>query len=327
MKRSMVLLAALFVAGAAVAAVVLMQGGGFAVVDPECPDDVRFGVAFTIFREPVGDLAVLDEDAQITKITDDGRSFDPSFSPDGKQLAFTRGTSEYDDTGGFFTQSIVASNADGTGVRDLTDGRHLDLEPAWSPEGDVMAFTRGDLYPDGPRHQAGLMLVPADGGEPELLFARKGIEPSAPEWSPDGDQIAFVSNERIHVINEDGSGLRKVAAGVRVHSTVSWSSDGQTLAFAGSEGIYTLTLEDPNPRLWKSGSQFQYSPEFSPEGSHFLYIVEPTGSLRGDFEGSRAMVAPIDGGEQQILVNENALLIDGPVGIGGYGGKDWLNCR
>ena len=57
----------------------------------------------------------------------------PSWSPDGKQLVFTG----YD--GGFSDLFIV--NADGSGLKRLTNDQYADLHPAWSPDGKSIAFT------------------------------------------------------------------------------------------------------------------------------------------------------------------------------------------
>lgn len=321
MKRRVIVLGALLVAGVVVATVVRVDSAGVPLVDDDCSDSVRYGVAVTVPGDPEGDIAVVEREAQVTRLTRNGSSFHPSFSPDGTRLAFTRG-SDYSDTGGFFSQWIVISNVDGANVRKLTDGRHFDFEPAWSPDGDVIAFVRGDLHPKARRIQAGLMLVPASGGKPRLLFTEDNLEPRSPQWSPDGDRIAFVARESIHVINEDGSGLRTIASDLGIDA-VAWSPDGQTFAFENG-GIFTLTFDEPNPRLWRSGSEFQ-APEFSPDGTHFLYIAQPTGRLRGDFVVDRYMVAPVDGGEPQLLARKR-VPATGTGGIGGFGGMDWLKC-
>ena len=87
-----------------------------------------------------------------------------------------------------------------------------------------------------------------------------------PVWSPDGQQIAFVSNravsdeyygDQLFVMGADGSDVRAVAPSIRVecHETwqgARWSPDGSWLAFAGSEprgeggeriGLYTVRFD------------------------------------------------------------------------------------
>ena len=73
-----------------------------------------------------------------------------AFSPDGKQIAFTR-----IDPGQL--EAIFVMNADGTGVTRLSQGGHYDFLPRWAPDGQRIGFTSGrdgsfgvySMRPDG----------------------------------------------------------------------------------------------------------------------------------------------------------------------------------
>ena len=73
---------------------------------------------------------------------------------------------------------IYVINADGTGLRRLTDG----MEPAWSPDGTKVAFTRW-------RDPRGLYVIDEDGSNETLVFGWVAVK--GPAWSPDGSRIAF----------------------------------------------------------------------------------------------------------------------------------------
>ncbi len=60
---------------------------------------------------------------------DDGA---PSWSPDGKLIAFTSNRDK--------AQQIYVMNADGTGVRRVSQGGFNDMSPVWSPDGKWLAF-------------------------------------------------------------------------------------------------------------------------------------------------------------------------------------------
>ena len=66
-----------------------------------------------------------------------------------------------------------------------------------------------------------------------------------PAWSPDGTRIAFASTRDIHVMNADGSGVKRLLGGVgAVDMDPAWSQDGARIAFAsyrdGNGEIYVM---------------------------------------------------------------------------------------
>ena len=69
----------------------------------------------------------------MSQVTDRGGvNFYPTWSPDGKQIAFSS------DTDGDF--EILLMNVDGSAVRQLTNNREVDLYPLWSPDGTQVVF-------------------------------------------------------------------------------------------------------------------------------------------------------------------------------------------
>lgn len=125
----------------------------------------------------------------------------PSWSPDGKRLAFSAGAVDH--------SSIYVINITGTHKRRLTRGR----APAWSPNSTLIAYRAATHGPSC----GGLRIVDADSGRdaspasatnPCRQFGPRQAE--APAWSPDGTEIAVGSTSGLYVINTDGTDLRRV---------------------------------------------------------------------------------------------------------------------
>src|SRR5690242_19765516 len=80
--------------------------------------------------------------------------------------------------------AISTMSADGSGVHRLTTGS----EPAYSPSGDMLAFTRA---PNEDRSEI-WVAAPDGSGARRLVGAGRGYDGvSSPAWSPDGATLAF----------------------------------------------------------------------------------------------------------------------------------------
>ncbi len=144
--------------------------------DPDWSPDGR-KIAFTSHsvtdnktdNHPTAEIYVTDADGagkptRLTNNTEEERA--PSWSPDGKRILFMCRKGSPAEGGVFPTFELCVMNADGTGLRRLTNtGRYL--TPQWSPDGRQIVFHRA--VGGGGRFQ--LFVINADGtGEKQLTF-------------------------------------------------------------------------------------------------------------------------------------------------------------
>ena len=131
-------------------------------------------------------------------------------------LAFEKVTSRTD-------VDICVVNADGTGLRHLTQDPGLEECPSWSPDGSKIVYGA----------HGSVRVMNADGSGQAVLTP--GGDPS---WSPDGSQIAFTSyfqavqGEALYVINADGTGLKRLTDESEKSFSpraATWAPDGQIL--------------------------------------------------------------------------------------------------
>lgn len=139
----------------------------------------------------------------------------PSFSPDGKYMAFASnraGTHQQ-----IFVQNLATGN-----VKRLTYQGSYNTTPSWSPSGRKIAYT-GRV---NGRYQ--IFIIDAGGGEPQQLTRSAGDNES-PTWAPDGSMIAFSSTRegasRIYVMTTYGTEQRRLLTLPGEQTNPKWSAN------------------------------------------------------------------------------------------------------
>lgn len=164
-------------------------------------------------------LWVMDADgANSKKLTDHG--MDPSWSPDGKQIAFSSRRE------GVF--QIYVMNSDGSNVRRLTKNNSENSNPAWAPDGGAIAY----ISATGDDHR-GLFLMAADGSEPHGVAHSKHQDFCFPSWSPDGRTLVFSALTRL--------GPQGIVVQEEKPRCEQWSGEHQIFAMDADGKIKQLT--------------------------------------------------------------------------------------
>lgn len=98
-----------------------------------------------------------------------------------------------------------------------------------------------------------------------------------PAWSPDGRQIAFVSdrmvNPAIYIMNADGTGQRRLTYHISEDKDPDWSPDGQQIAFIYGHDIYVMHADGSELTLLSRIPELVASlPRWSPDGRQIAFI-------------------------------------------------------
>jgi WD40 repeat protein len=118
-----------------------------------------------------------------------GEITDPTWSPDGQQIAFSAVV-------GGFTDLYVHDLRDGK-TRRLTNDPFADLQPSWSPDGKTIAFVTDRYSTKLETLRAGNYRLAAIDPARGDIRALPGFEEGKnidPEWSADGSSLFFISD-------------------------------------------------------------------------------------------------------------------------------------
>jgi Tol biopolymer transport system component len=184
----------------------------------------------------------------------DGAEAYPSFSPDGKLLAYS--ARESTKIGGYH---IFVREAPSGTSKQLTKGEGNDVAPVFSPDGATLAFLRVE------EGRTRYLVIPADGGE-ERPVAESGPAPDADKptpsvgWAPDGKSLAVVQFTEdkpgvIAIVPAAGGKpqtITKPTEGAEGDSTPAISPSGSTVAFVrhtqNGADVFLCEINGDNPR-------------------------------------------------------------------------------
>ncbi|MEO8100594.1 MAG: protein kinase [Acidobacteriota bacterium] len=234
---------------------------------------VAFDVASVQGSETTFDVSILDlKRGTQERLTSNGKAQVPVFSPtDARQVAFSSRRT------GRFNPYV----ADGSGNERLAAdlGTSGGYPTDWSPDGKYLLWW-GD---------EDLWIVPVDGKSKPYPFAQSRFGEFDGSFSPDGNWIAYASNETgryevyLQRFPSDGKRFTVSSEGGR---TPSWRHDGKELYYLASDGRLTavpITIQGSDVQFGKPNSLFPVNPRYfrayepSLDGQRFLVSV-PTSS-------------------------------------------------
>jgi Tol biopolymer transport system component len=293
--------------------------------------------------QPTGIFLLSLDNLAVRRLTSPGLpgDYNPAFSPDGRKLAFNRGSQGI--------TSIYLLPVKGGEERHLITGPQCGWGLAWTADGRNIVFGRAAWL----GKSGWLWKISAQGGEPERLqFGQEGSEPSirgnrlayarqwtnlnfwkrtldrshsvrqaerfltsttiesGPQFSPDGSKIVFESTRsgayEIWFCRSDGTNLIQLTHLNTVTGTPRWSPDGELIAFdsvaPGNADIFVMDSRGGSIRQLTHESSADVIPSWSRDG-RWVYFAS-------DRSGERQMWKVPSGGGAAIQVTKH----------GGYGG-------
>ncbi len=189
-----------------------------------------------------------------------------------------------------------------------------------SPDGKLAAFVVWEWVPDRPKQRGRIWVVDTSGGEPRPLT--KGPRgDSCPRWSPDGQQLAFISKgegekdkPQLHLIAAEGGEAHQVCKMPNGVSDLAWSPGGSYIAFLSLEGeelkddpkvfipgqgrhrrLWTVRPDSDTPEPITPDGQSIWQYAWSPDGKQFA-IYFTNGPDETDWYRGQIGIIPAHGG-------------------------------
>ncbi len=249
-------------------------------------------------------LFASDRPAAVERLTDDGLvKRRPSWSPDGKRLAFVR-----DESGdAHIWQYVMDAGKPGSALR-VTRRETPDYDAAFMRDGKRLVLVT--VAQSGTQGNLDVAVVAAEGGEPKTIVGDVGGKLAHAEWpspSPDGKRLAYSSthegNQEVYVAKIDGTDPVRLTQSPGVDAHPCWARDGRSIVFATDRwgGLELAIVRDDGTglkRLTRSPGLDDY-PAVSPDGKRLAFATNRDGNLEvyvSALDGSRPANVSMDAG-------------------------------
>jgi TolB protein len=209
------------------------------------------------------------------QFSEGGTWFQPSYSPDGKEIAYVYWASNFSD--------LFVMAADGSNTRRLTRGQSSSLpdniwafRPAWSPDGARIAYA-SDANSRFPQ----LWVMTKDGEGRRQISLPSFFEESwvdSLSWDPSGDRLAVPS--QIYLVDVAAGTAEKLTDHNNGAFDPAWSADGATIAYIGRSGSLSelwVRSVDGKKTAHFDRLPLARSPVWAPDGKS-LAVLAPQGS-------------------------------------------------
>jgi TolB protein len=168
-------------------------------------------------------------------------------------------------------KEIYICEFDGYNPRQLTHTNSITLSPAWSSDGEWIAYTsyakgKPDLYIKNLRENRG------------YVVAKQGIN-TTPAWFPNKFELAatlsFSDDPEIYLLTGTGKIIKRLTYNKGIDVSPTWSPDGKSVAFvskrSGTPQIYIQNVDSGQGKRLTFQGRYNTQPAWSPKGDKMAY--------------------------------------------------------
>jgi TolB protein len=177
---------------------------------------------------------------------------------------------------------LFVADADGFGARIVAESGEPIMSPAWSPDGQSLAYVSLE------GKASAIYVQRLASGERRRVSARSGIN-GAPAWSPDGRKLALTlsrdGNLDIYVLDLATQGLTRLTTDGAIDTEPEWSRDGANIYFtsdrAGNAQVYRVAAsggQEPQRVTFTNG--YNARPRVAPDGQSLALVTLDRGGYR-----------------------------------------------
>jgi TolB protein len=170
---------------------------------------------------------------------------------------------------------LVIADADGANAHVVLDSRQPVMSPAWSPDGNWLAYVSFE------NRRSTIYVQQVKTGARQLVSARAGIN-GAPAWSPDGRELAITlsgsdGNPEIYTLDLANQQLTRLTDDPSINTEPVWAPDGRSVYFTSDRGggpqVYQIGLNpgDRPKRITFEGT-YNARPRISPDGTQLATV-------------------------------------------------------